>query len=300
MAESLDALRASHLKARAITEKSIVTPEMKREQSDLRLRTLRTFGGHDLDIVKNELRDAALRRKDQVTSTIRDHVRKGSIAVADIFKWSDHLAVQPAPVDHSFWWARTDATVAPGMRAQFENDGLHFLDLCKVNDYDGNLDSSFGATAKFALQPARFPTAPPSGMFASKPHVELFGGVRVYAPDFDWIQGNGIAECGLFLRQTLFYWKFGMDGPVAHVVGTATANNVIHIYLRNTGFDRVLPMPGFQALPEVTYNQNHLPPNELWAEIEVRFNIHLNCTGASVACDPQVLLRTFHWAPQPM
>jgi hypothetical protein len=295
LAESLDALRASHLRARAIAEESIVTPDMRREEADLRLRVLRTFGGHDLDTVQNELRDSALRRKDQIASTIREHVRKGSIPVADIFKWSDQLVVQPAPIDHSFWWARTDSTVAPGMRALFQNDGLHFVGVCQIND-DGTLDSSFGATAKFALQPERFPTAPPSGMFVSRPHVELFGGIRAFAPNFHWIYGNGIAECGMFLRQTLFRWVLGG----AFVVGEATASNVIHIRLENIGADRLLPMPGFQALPEVKYNQNHLPPNELWAEIEVRFNIHLNSPGANVACDPQVLLRTFQWAPEPL
>ena len=114
------------------------------------------------------------------------------------------------------------------------------------------------------------------------------------------IQGNGIAECGLFLRQTIFRWGFGQNGPVAIVVGEATANDVIHLRLVNFGSNRRITMPGFLALPSVTYNQKQLPPNELWAEVEVRFNIHLNCTGASVLCDPRVLLRTFQWAPEPV
>lgn len=300
VAEAMDALRTSHLNALAVAHKSIVTPEMRREEADMRLRAFRTFGGSNgnLDTLKNELRDGALRRSDQISTTIKDRVRRG-IHAADLFKWSDHLAVQPEPIDHSFWWARTDATVAPGMRAEFQNDGLHFFGLAKVHDYDGDLDTSFGATAKFALQPPRFPTAPPSGLLRSSPHVELFGGLIAYAPNWDLIQGNGIAECGLFLRQTIFRWGFGPTGPVAIVVGEATAHNVVHIRLMNTGFDRRLPMPGFQAVPSVTYNQNHLPPNELWSEIEVRFDIHLNCTGAHVMCDPQVLLRTFQWAPTP-
>ena len=294
VAETFDRLRTAHLNELAFAQQSIVTPEMRREAAEMRVRALRTFGG-DLDTLKNDLRDGALRRSDQISAAIRERNRRGTLAIADLFKWSDQLAVQPRPMDHSFWWARTDATVAPGMRADFQNDGLHFHGVCKVNDYDGNMDTSFGAVARFALQHDRFPTPPPSGMLRSSPHVELFGGIRAYAPNWDLIQGNGIAECSLFVKQKLS--RFVLGGALT--VAEASASNVVRIRLKNTGYDRLLPMPGFLALPSVTYNQNQLPPNELLAEIEVRFDIHLNCTGAHVMCDPQVLLRTFQWAPTP-
>lgn len=293
--ETFDRLRTAYLNELAIAQQSVVTPELRREEADMRFRVLRTLGGNsDLETLKNDLRDGALRRSDQISATIRERVRRG-IRAAEIYKWSDHIVVQPKPIDHSFWWARTDATVAPGLRADFQNDGLHFHGVCKVNNYNGSMDTSFGAVARFALQPDRFPTPPASGMLRSSPHVELFGGIRAYAPNWDLIQGNGIAECSLFVRQRLF--RFALGG--AFTVAEASANNVVRIRLKNTGFDRLLPMPGFLALPSVTYNQNHLPPNELLAEIEVRFNIYLNCTGAHVMCDPRVLLRTFQWAPTP-
>ena len=60
-------------------------------------------------------------------------------------------------------------------------------------------------------------------------------------------------------------------------------------------------MPGFKLIPAVTYAQSAIAPNELWAEIEVRFDIYLNCTGALVWCDPDVLFRCpFQWAPTPL
>src|SRR5215203_2826035 len=61
-AQSLDALRASHLKARTLAHESIITPEMRRESTELRLRALRTFSGDNggLEILKGELRDGAL------------------------------------------------------------------------------------------------------------------------------------------------------------------------------------------------------------------------------------------------
>jgi hypothetical protein len=59
-------------------------------------------------------------------------------------------------------------------------------------------------------------------------------------------------------------------------------------------------MPGFKLLPAVTYRQNQLLAQELWAEIEVRLDIYLNCTGALLWCDPDVLMRHFQWAPTPL
>src|SRR5215213_1221208 len=291
VAQAMDDRRTAHVAALAVANEPVVTREMKRDLSEARLRTIRgVTGAHDnFETLKGELRDGALRRSDQVSVTLKDRIKRESIHVSDLFKWSDQMAVQPEPIDHSFWWARTDATVAPAMRADFRNDGLHFFGGPKVNDYDGNMDTSFGAVARFALQPQRFPSAP-SGIMISSPHVELFGGVVAYAPNWDLIQGNGIAECGLFLRQTIFQFGFGPDGPVPLIVADARVNDQWHIRLKNTGYDRHLDMPGFKLLPAVTYNQNNLRPGELLAEIEVRFDIHLNCTGALVWCDPEVLL----------
>lgn len=300
VADALDALRTSHLKALAVAQEPIVTSDMRRQASDLRLRTFRTLSGSngDLEILKKELREGALKLSDQISTVYRDRARLDTLSLP-IFRYDDPVIGLPKPIDHSFWWARTDATVAPNMRAVFQSDGLNFTGGALVRDYDGNMDTSFGAIAKFALQPDRFPDPPTSGVLRSSPHVELFGGIDAYAPDWDLIQGNGIAECGVFLRQTIFRFGISEHGPVAIVVAEATANDVIHIRLMNTGSNRRIAMPGFLALPSVTYNQKQIGPNELWAELEVRFNIHLNCTGASVLCDPRVLLRTFHWSPEP-
>ena len=59
-------------------------------------------------------------------------------------------------------------------------------------------------------------------------------------------------------------------------------------------------LAGFKLIPAVTYSQNQVAPNELWAEIEIRLDIYLNCTGALVWCDPEALVRTFQWAPTPL
>jgi hypothetical protein len=83
-------------------------------------------------------------------------------------------------------------------------------------------------------------------------------------------------------------------------IAEAQGYDAWRIYLKNTGFSRHLAMPGFKAIPPVIYNQNQLAPNELWAEVEVRLDIYLNCTGALVWCDPDLLLRTFQWAPTPL
>ena len=134
----------------------------------------------------------------------------------------------------------------------------------------------------------------------TSPHVELFGGIVAFAPDWDLIQGDGIASCDLFLRQTIFQWRFGPTGPVAVTIAEATTYDPWHLYLKNTGYSRHQNLPGFKLIPAVTYSQNQVAPNELWAEIEIRLDIYLNCTGALVWCDPEALVRTFQWAPTPL
>ena len=301
VANALDARRVAHNEALAIAQEPTVTREIRRELSESRLRTIINFTGapNNIETLKGELRDGALKRSDQISVQLSDRIKRGSLRIADLFKWSDQMAVQPEPVDHSFWWARTDATAAPATRAEFRDDGLHFFGGPKVNDYNGSMDTSFGAVARFALQPQRFPTSP-SGLVSSSPHVELCGGVVASAPEFDLIQGDGIAECRLFLRQTIFQFGFGPTGPVPLVVADARVIDDWHIRLVNLGASRHADLPGFKPLPSVTYNQNNLRPGELHAEIEVRFDIHLNCTGALVWCDPEVLLRTFQWEPTPV
>ena len=161
VADALDALRTSHLKALAVAQEPIVNSDMRREESDLRMRTIRTLAGNnDLETLKNELRQGALRLSDQISTVYRDRARLDRRSVPHIFTWSDAVIDLPKPIDHSFWWARTDATMAPNMRAVFQSDGLNFTGGALVRDYDGNMDTSFGAIAKFALQPDRFPTAP--------------------------------------------------------------------------------------------------------------------------------------------
>lgn len=298
VSEALAARRQAHLEMLSIADETELTPDMRRESAELRRQLFTTLGqpGRNFEGLDVELRDAALKRSQQVAEILKNRIVKRERILAGL-KWSDLITVRP--VDHSFWWARTQNHVAPDMRADFRDDGLHFWGGPKVNNYDGEMHTSFGAVASFALQPERFPTSA-SGQFLSSPHVELFGGIVAYAPDWDLIQGNGIASCDLFLRQTIFQWGFGPSGPVPVTIAEAKGNDAWHIYLKNTGYSRHLEMPGFKLIPAVTYNQSQVTPNELWAEIEVRLDVYLNCTGALVWCDPEVLLRTLQWAPMPL
>jgi hypothetical protein len=288
----------AHLEMLEIGHERDLTPEMRQRSAELRWRVSRGWGetGSDSEVLKAELRDVAIERGDQISTILQDRIRRRAELWPGV-KWSDQVV--EAPVDHSFWWARTQAHVTPGMGWAFRDDGLHFWGGPKVNDYDGEMHTSFGAVASFALQPERFPTSP-SGRFLSSPHVELFGGVVAHAPDEDLIQGNGIAECRLFLRQTLFQWGLGPSGPAPVMIGEAKDNDDWRIYLKNTGYSQHAALPGFKLIPAVVYNGNQVAPSQLWAEIEVRLDIYLNCTGALVWCDPAVLLRTFQWAPTPL
>jgi hypothetical protein len=301
VAQALAARRSAYLKRLSIAHENDRTPEMRREHSQLRLQTARTIlrmqeRDADFERLQAEWRAGALKRSDQVSEILKK--RRRAWGVEELGGGFGEIVFPPAPpVDHSFWWARTDYHLAPDSSAAFESTGLYFHGGPKVNDYDGEMHTSFGAVAKFALQPDRFPTSP-SGLFLSSPHVELFGGVDVYSPDHDWIQGNGIASCDLFLRQTVFQWVLG--GASIKAEAKRTASDLFHTYSRNAGYVVHGDMPGFTLIPAVTYSQGQIAPNELWAEIEARFDIYLNCTGACVWCNPYVLFRTFQWAPTPL
>jgi hypothetical protein len=191
VAQALAARRHRHLELLEISHETDRTPEMRQEDSESRLRLARKLADPNLnvDALKSELRDAALRRSQKISDIIKDRIRRRveGIEATERTKWIDLLIVPP--VDHSFWWAQTQPYVAPDTRADFRNDGLHFWGGPKVNDYDGDMHTTFGAVALFALQPERFPTSP-SGVFLSSPHVELFGGIVAYAPDWDLISGR--------------------------------------------------------------------------------------------------------------
>lgn len=299
VAQALAGRRAAHLDRLAIEHEEDFPPELRRESSELRRRLAHTMGGQGFAELEGALRDSAMRKSAAIADILKDRVERRKRAWATVApSWGD-LDVTIRPTDHSFWWAQTSAHVAPSTRAEFRNDGLHFWGGPKVNDYDGRMHTSLGAVASFTLQPDRFPVSP-SGMFRSAPNVELLGGVLAYAPNWDLIQGDGVAECKLFLRQSIFQFTFGPNGPATKMVAEAQGHDAWHILLKNTGFSRHLDMPGLKAVPEVTYNQAQVVPNDLRAEIEFRLDIFLNCTGASLWCDPEVLFRTFQWAPTPL
>ncbi|TKT80295.1 hypothetical protein [Aquamicrobium sp. LC103] len=296
--KALSARRKAHGERLALQNQADLDPDFRKRLLETRrsLQRSRTAGEAAVSGFEGynpALSDILAEKNTKVATRLKDRA----------VKWKDlagafpTLPVWPRPVkkDPSFWWSETWSFVAPDTRASFHDDGLRFLGGPKVNDYDGEMHTSFGAVARFCLSPDRRPKTP-SGWYRSAPHVELFGGVVAYAPDWDLIQGNGIASCNISLRHTLFQWKFGPDGPVAGKVAEATVQDPWRIYLKNTGYSRHAAMPGFKPLPALDFHQSQMVMHEdLWAEVEVRFDIYLNTTGALVWCDPNVLLRTFQW-----
>lgn len=300
VAQALAGRRAAHSDGLAIEQENDFSPELRRETTELRRRVAHTMSGEGFDELDGALRDVAMRKSAAISQILEDRIDRRKRALMTAPSWGD-LNVSLRPTDHSFWWAETNAHVAPDTRAEFRNDGLHFWGGPKVNDYDGRMRTSLGAVASFTLQPDRFPESA-SGMFRSSPWVELFGGVVAFAPDWDLIQGDGVAECKLFLRQSIFQFAFGPTGPAQKMIAEAKGYDAWQppLYLKNTGYSLHADMPGSTAVPEVTYGQGQVAPNDLHAEIEFRLDIFLNCTGALVWCDPEVLLRTFQWAPTPL
>jgi hypothetical protein len=217
------------------------------------------------------------------------HQRAG-VKLSDVDK-----PLKPTPTDPSFWWARTQAWSTSGHTIQSLSDGLHFTGGPKLDKWNVERHESFGAIATFALQFDRIPPAP-FGRWISSPFVELFGGVVVFAPDWDPLQGNGMASCDMYLRQTLYQFGIAMEGSSNEIIrGEAVSDGSWLISLENTGYSQSKSMPGHQDIPSVSLARTDISVDTLFADIEVRFDIHLKSAGALVWCDPEVILRTFQW-----
>jgi hypothetical protein len=302
VAQALSARRTKRLGMLAIAQENDFTDEMRREASELRWRTAQTMGGPGLGYEEFEgaLRDAAVKEGETISQILRDRIARRMEMIHEGPKWSDSFVPPaPPPVDHSFWWAFTNSQVGSGTHANFSDDGLHFWGGPNLNKWNGELHTSLGATATFALQPARFPVSP-GGMFRSSPSIELNGGILAYAPDYDLLQAHGIAECKLFLRQTIFQVGFGQNGPMNREIVESKGYVDWRLYLRDTGFSRHADLPGFKPMPEVMYNANQIAPAELFVELEFRLDMYLKSAGTKVWCDPEVVFRTFQWEPTPV
>jgi hypothetical protein len=251
--------------------------------------------GLDFEKVSAGLKDAVIETNSHIADTLKQKSDK----------WKNYLTLKPGDLvfpkpqltDPFFWWAETTPMLAPEMTANFLKDGLHFSGGPKVNNYNDDIRASFGATAHFALQPERRPN---SVFYKSSPSVEILGGVDAFAPDYDYLQGHGIASCSLVLRQMIFQWGFGQTGPVQVSVAQAVSNDQWLINVEDEGFSVHQDMPGLISLPPVTFNISQFHANEdLWAELEVRFDIYIKQEGALLWCNPDVILRTFQWPLEP-
>jgi hypothetical protein len=303
VAEALSARRRVHRALLALDHEPVRTPEMRRESADLR-RRLYTMGvpRPNLGSLEAELRSAATKQSDHISATLKDRRARRELLLAMEKPIQVGLggAGGTAPTDHSFWWAQTSPFITMGMApAAFVDEGLRFVGGPVVG-HDDEINASFGAVASFALQPDRFPTTP-SGFLSSGPYVELFGGVVAFSNSWDPFEGNSYAECKLFLRQTIFQWGFGPTGAAPLIIADARGYNYWPwgISLKSTGNTKHLDCTGYTRIPPVTYNQSQLAPQDLWAEIEVRFDIYLE-DDAYLFTDTKVVLRNYQWAPVPV
>jgi hypothetical protein len=216
-------------------------------------------------------------------------------------KYVDWNLLHPAPDPPEFWWASTQPFDTSGHTMGWRDDGLHIVGGPKLDTWNGERHENFGAVAVFTIAADRFPrSAPPSGWWLSAPFAELFGGMVVYSPDYDLLEGHGIASVQLHLRQTLFQFDIGEHGPGRIVLGEGVSDGSWLISLEDTGYSSHQAMPGGISVPKVRFQEtNRAKQDTLFAEVEVRFDIHLKSAGALVWCDPEIILRNFQWPLTP-
>ncbi|MEV4702653.1 hypothetical protein [Actinoplanes sp. NPDC049316] len=253
--------------------------------ADARIDTEQVFNG--FETIRDKLHTSVAEGLEKAIDVKRLNVRQ---RVTD---WDLHL---PAPEPPDFWWASTQPFDTAGHTMSWEDDGLHIFGGPTLHVWNGDRHETFGAVANFTITADRFPQAPPaSGWWRSRPWVELFGGIVTFAPDWDLLQGHGMASCVLRLRHTVFQLGFGQQGPVPVVLGEAVSERTLSD-LEDTGYSRHSGMPGWTRLPEVRFQHaRRTPADTVFAEVEVRFDIHLKAAGALVWCDPEILLRNFQW-----
>ena len=201
----------------------------------------------------------------------------------------DPAPAPPAPVDPSFWWARTDPFHPGFYRSEFRADGLHFIG--KFTYDDGDLFGfSLGATAMFGIDWERLPHSP-SGRWRSAPHVELFGGLLGWTGPYDLFDGDSWCKVWLHRRQTVFQWGFGPSGPVQQIRGQAGETQHV-INEENAHRTYRHGLHGFHPMPAVEFG--NVFPGTTWAQLDVRFDVQLE-GNSFLWLDPDVLLRTFQW-----
>jgi hypothetical protein len=195
---------------------------------------------------------------------------------------------KPELTDHNFWWFQTFViNDSADLSTDFRSDGLHFFDGGPT--VFGLLEEKharFGATADFSVQPERFPDSP-SGLFLSAPQILLNGSLVGYAADWDPLYGKGEATCDLVVRQTLSQKVFGGTRIVAEKVITERLIDLTN----GDGHSAELS----ERVPLVSFNTTQFSPDELWATIEVRFEVYVKQGGSIVWCNPKVVLGLPQW-----
>src|SRR3954468_9893562 len=111
------------------------------------------------------------------------------------------------PVDHTFWWARSDWEVPGHMAAVDRTDGLHFFG--GPTQHSGDLFiTGFSMRSYYELQANRIPHSP-SGLYFSNPHLNLVGGVEGLTGDSDILTGDLWSKCWMHRDQQIFQFGFG-------------------------------------------------------------------------------------------
>ncbi|MGB7159380.1 MAG: hypothetical protein WBD40_15035, partial [Tepidisphaeraceae bacterium] len=210
-------------------------------------------------------------------------------------QWDMH----PAPVDHHFWWARTNWTPpAHGLAGEHLDDGLHFFGNVSY-DHDDLLQFSIGAVATFELHAHRRP----SKRFNSEPKIELFGSIDGWTGFWHpwWAADDKWCKCRLTTRQTAFQVNFGQFADVGERIEQRT-----FIDEENETRGVNVPMPGLMNMPAIQIGgAENL---SVFVQLEVRFDIELE-GDSYIGFSPKIpvpnsagslLLRFHQWEPVPV
>lgn len=198
--------------------------------------------------------------------------------------WDDFRAPAPPPPPPpapragvgEFWWAETNwSSSIPGITIDFPASDLRIFGHAHYKQ-DPLLAAHAGLIASFELSPDRFPPTAAS-VFRSAPHVLLTGIVSGWTGYYHpiWAADDKWCKCWLIRRQIVFQprWIGAALVPVPLAFAEAVdeqfnlENVVVHGQANK-------PMPGFLAMPPVTFNLTDRSQS-LLVLLTVRFDVQM-------------------------
>ncbi|MEU5127258.1 hypothetical protein [Streptomyces mobaraensis] len=199
--------------------------------------------------------------------------------------------------DQDFWSARTDWWSMDGWNVSGQQDGVH-VSGWYTHDNGSLKNMNCGEKSTYVIGVDRLPKMG-CAQYVSRPQVKIFGEItgQTTPGSFPDDLGDHWSKCWLHLRQTLFE---NLNDGSRHTVEEAQDDrNLFFIEdsgdTRSYSFDSV--SDNIVNIPVVAMNRpgDYIPGNDLWAEVEVSYNVQIEGPGSVVESTGGMVIQGWQW-----